>query len=189
MKINQIILVLPLLLVVFLSGCTDSSNSTEANTTSTIIITSTVTVPTEINLKVGETARTSLLEVTVASVQRASSYDYYSSFLGGNATQDANPGKVFFLVDAEIRYTGSDSAFVGSSKFSITDSEGFKYDPSLYLGQNTDGLEMFKQLYQNQRMKGKILFEVPASAQGLKIVYDLGNLVTGTKLVSWEISG
>jgi hypothetical protein len=47
---------------------------------------------------------------------------------------------------------------------------------------------MIKELYQNQKMKGKVLFEIPESATGLKIQYDFGNLMIGTKLASWVIA-
>jgi hypothetical protein len=46
---------------------------------------------------------------------------------------------------------------------------------------------MFKELYQNQKMRGKVLFEVPEDAKGLKIQYDFGSLFTKVKLASWEL--
>ena len=85
----------------------------------------------------------------------------------------------------EIKNIGSDRAYVGSSDFSMMDSEGFKYDPELYYG--NDGFEMIKELYQNQKVRGKVLFEVPEDAKGLKIQYDFGSLFAGVKLASWEL--
>lgn len=145
----------------------------------------TQTPPVELNLNIGETAKTSKVEVTVFSAKKTKSYNYYSDVFKTNVTEEAKPGKIFILVDAEIKNVGSDRIFVGASEFSITDSEGYKYDPVFYLG--NDKLEDFKELFQNQKMRGKVLFEVPEKAQNLRLQYDFGNLFTGTKLASWPI--
>ncbi len=180
-----VLFVLCLLLIIFISGCT-SESPTIASTQSNETPTATQT-PTELSLKVGETATTSKLEVTVFSAQKIKSYDYYSSILKENMTQEADPEKTYVLIDAEIKNVGQDSSYAGSSEFSIADSDGYKYDPTLYYGQGTDGMDMIKQLYQNQKMRGKVLFEIPDSATGLKIQYDFGNLLIGTKLASWTM--
>ena len=143
------------------------------------------TPPVELNLNIGETAKTSKVEVTVFSAKKTKSYNYYSDVFKTNVTEEAKPGKIFILVDAEIKNVGSDRVFVGASEFSITDSEGYKYDPIPYLG--SDELETIKELYQNQKMRGKILFEVPEKAQNLRLQYDFGDLFIGTKLASWSI--
>ncbi len=141
--------------------------------------------PTELDLKIGETAKTSTIEVTVFSAQKTKSYEYYSDILGKTMTQEATPGKIYILVDAEIKNVGADSIYAGASEFSVTDSEGYKYDPELYYG--NDGLDIMKELYKNQKMRGKILFEVPESAKDLKIIYDFGDLLVGPKLASWSL--
>ena len=143
-------------------------------------------VPRELNLAVGETAKTSKIEVTVISAQKKNSYDYYSDIFKETITQEAGPEKTYILVEAEIKNVGSDRVFVGTTDFSVTDSEGYHYDPDwLYYGDN--GLDMIKELYQNQKIRGKILFEVPEDASDLEILYDFGNLFIGTELASWEI--
>lgn len=142
-------------------------------------------VPTELNLKVGETAETSKIEVTVILAKKTGYYEYYSDIFEETMIEEASPGKIFILAEIEIKNTGSNRAYVGSSEFSMTDSEGYRYDPELYYG--NDGLEMFKELYQNQKMRGKVLFEVPEDTKGLKIQYDFGNLFTKVKLASWEL--
>lgn len=194
MKLNYIPLLAILLIgVVFVSGCISPESPTKAPTTTqpsetqeTTPPTTQPTTPTELNLNVGETAKTSKIEVTIFSVQKTKSYNYYSDIFKETMTQEVKPEKTFILVDAEIKNVGSDSAFVGSSEFSITDSEGYKYDPeALYYGD--DGLEIFKELYQNQKMRGKVLFEAPENAKDLKLQYDFGNLFLGTKLASWTI--
>jgi hypothetical protein len=137
----------------------------------------------ELILNVGETAKTSKIKVTVFSVEKTDYYVYTSG--GFSGSQVATPNKIFVLVDAEIQNIGSDSVYVGSSEFSLSDSEGYRYDPEIYLGE--DRLDLFKQLYQNQKMRGKILFEIPENASGLKLHYDFGNLFIGTKLATWII--
>ena len=176
-----------------MSGCVSQESPSKAPTTTqqsetpeTTPPTAQPTTPAELNLNVGETAKTSKIEVTVFSAQKMQSYDYYSDIFKETMTREAKPDKTYVLVDAEIKNVGSDSAFVGSTEFSITDYEGYKYDPEvLYYGD--DGLELFKELYQNQKMRGKVLFEIPENAKDLKLQYDFGNLFIGTKLASWTI--
>lgn len=164
------------------SGCVSEESPTNAPTTTqpskspeSTLQESQPQTPTELNLEVGETAKTSKIEVTVISAKKTKSYDYYSDIWEETRTEEAKQGKTYVLVEAEIKNTGSDSAFVGSTEFSMTDSEGYKYDPeALYYGD--DGLEMIKELYQNQKMRGKILFEIPENARDLKLQYDFGNL-------------
>ncbi len=169
-------------------GCVEEESPIKAPSTQITQESTPVTTPTpssELNLKVGETAKTTKIEVSVISAQKAKSYNYYSDILKETQTEEASPGKLYVLVDTEIKNVGSDSVFVGYTEFSITDSEGYKYDPTMYLGQ--DGLEVIKELYQNQKMKGKILFEIPENAKNIKLQYDFGNLFFGTKLASWSI--
>ena len=42
-------------------------------------------------------------------------------------------------------------------------------------------------MYPGERTRGKILFEIPESATGLKIQYDFGDFFTGVKLATWKI--
>ncbi|MDY6930345.1 MAG: DUF4352 domain-containing protein [Halobacteriota archaeon] len=143
-------------------------------------------VPTELNLGVGETAKTSKEEVTVISATEKDYYLYYSDFFSEPMVETASPGKKFVIVEVEIKNIGRDVAYFGISDFSSTDSEGYRYDPNfLYLGE--DGLGGFEELYQNQKIRGKILFEIPDDATGVKVLYDFGDLFTGIKLASWEL--
>jgi len=140
----------------------------------------------ELNLNVGEAATTSKIEVTVFSADKEKSYEYYSTIYKENNTQETSPGNTFLLVDAEIKNVGSDSQYVGTTEFSMSDSEGYSYDPEfIYLG--NDGMDAIKQLYTSQKMRGKILFEIPENTEGLKLHYDFGNLYIGTKLATWSI--
>lgn len=144
------------------------------------------TMPIELNLKVGETAKTSLLEVSVFSVIKDDHYTWISDATGDEMDEFSDNDKMFYFADVEIKNVGSERAFLSATTFSIADSDGYKYDPVvLYYGD--DGLDLFKELYQNQKMKGKVVFEVPKDAKGLKLVYDFGNILTDVKLASWAI--
>lgn len=191
--------------IVLISGCVEEETPTKKVTTTekeamttvketiskpttTLKETTTTTIkqPSELTLNVGETAKTNKIEVTVKSVEKVKHYQYYSDIVQQYYTQTAPQGKTFILADVEIKNIGNDRVFVGSSEFSVTDFEEYRYDPEMYLGE--DGLDMFKELYQNQKMRGKVLFKVPDDAQKLKMQYDFGNLFTGVKLATWNIN-
>lgn len=159
---------------------TQSQEITKTTVTTTVTIT-----PYVLKLKVGETAKTSKLEVTVVSAQWTKLYQYYSTILKETMIEEAKPGKAFVIADVLIKNVGTNRVLVTSGSFSLVDSEGYRYDPGLYLGD--DQLEVLKQLYPGEKTRGKILFEVPETATGLKVQYDFGNLLTGIKLASWEI--
>lgn len=183
-----LIAIVAVVAVAMFAGCVEEETPTKVPETTTPpaeTATPTPEVPTELSLKVGETAKTSKIEGTVISAKKTNHYEYYSDILKETMTEEASPGKIFILAEIEIKNIGSDRAYVGSSEFSMTDSEAYKYDPEFYLGE--DGLEMFKELYPNQKMKGKVLFKVPEEAKGLKIQYDFGSLFTEVKLASWEL--
>jgi len=136
-------------------------------------------------LEIGETAKSSRLQVTVFSAEKMKKYSYYSDIFESNQEKTASPGNLFVLIDAEIVNIGSDRDFGGYVKFTMTDSQGFKYDPDFYLG--TDGLDAFSEIFQNQKIRGKAVFQVPETATGLKLQYDFGDIIVGTKLATWII--
>jgi len=144
-------------------------------------------VPSELILKVGETAKTPTLEVTVLSVEKTSFYPYTDIF-GGTSYHKANSGNKFLLTDIRIKNIGSERLYVGSTEFSATDSEGNRYDTEILSYYGNDGLDIFQELYQNQKMEGKILFEVKEDAEELEIIYDFGDIFTGTSLVKWKVA-
>ena len=147
---------------------------------------SSVAPPTELNLKINEIAKTNKLEILILSAEKKKSYTYYSDILEDMLVETSSPGNIFIIVDAEIKYVGPDSTLIGNG-FSVVDSEGYKYDPEFYVGK--DSLELLKELYANQKTKGRIIFDVPESATDLKIQYDFGNVFTGTKLATWWVEG
>jgi len=136
-----------------------------------------------LSLPIGEGASDGTASVVVFSAKKTNKYSYYSDTLKKIQNETAPSGKIFVIVDAGIKNTGAPILNASSSSFSLTDSYGYRYDPSYY---GNDGLTM-QQLYLNQTSIGKILFIIPASSTGLRLIYNFGNSVTGPKLASWPI--
>ena len=136
-------------------------------------------------LQIGETASSSKLQVTVFSANVVKKYNYYSEIIEDDFDYSAPPGTMLVLVDAEIQNIGDNTVYGGVIQFSLVDSGGNKYDSEMYLGQND--LDLFTEVYANQKIQGKFVFEVPEFSSDLKIQYDFGDFVVGTKLATWEI--
>jgi Domain of unknown function (DUF4352) len=139
--------------------------------------------PEALVLAIGEGAGDGTKSVMVFSVNKTSKYSYYS--INKTQVETAPSGKTFVIVDVGIKNTGSQYLNVSAAAFSITDSNGYKYDPSVsYRGD--DGF-MVQQLYLNQISRGKVLFVIPTASKGLRLQYDFGDLITGPKLATWSI--
>lgn len=143
----------------------------------------TSTVPTRLELEIGETALNSKTEVTIISIEK----NYYYEYMGYSdvISEDATYGKTFIIVDVNMKNVGMDKSYLGSYDLSITDSNGYRYDSSYYYGDN--GLESIQELYQNQQIRGIVIFEIPKDATGLGILYDFGDIFGGTQIASWVI--
>jgi hypothetical protein len=139
--------------------------------------------PEALVLPVGEGAGDGTKSVMVFSVNKTSKYSYYS--INKTQVETAPSGKTFVIVDVGIKNTGSQYLNASAAAFSLTDSNGYKYDPSVsYRGD--DGFTV-QQLYLNQISRGKVLFVIPTGSKGLRLQYDFGDLVTGPKLATWSI--
>lgn len=135
-------------------------------------------------LVTGQSAQTLNLKVTVLSAMTESSY-FYTNIFGEEDAIIADEGNTFVLAEVEFENVGNSRTYISGGSFNIQDSEGYRYDTAYYQGEG--GLDMFKELYPNQKTKGKIIFQVPEEATGLQIVYDFGSLFTNIKLVYWTI--
>ena len=190
-------------LAVFFAGCVEEEEEVPANveaTTPTPGVTpeeesATVPVPepmaevkpvADLNIELGQAAKTSKISVKVTSATKTDHYDYYSDTLEQTTTEEASPGKVFVIADVLIKKVGGDEVYAGSSKFSMIDSEGVRYDHELSY-QGDDKLVEFEETHLNQRMRGSVLFMVPEDAKGLKIWYDFGDLFTEIESASWDV--
>jgi hypothetical protein len=134
-------------------------------------------------LAIGEGAGDGTKSVMVFSTNKTNKYSYYS--INKTQVETAPSGKTFVIVDVGIKNTGLQYLNASAAAFSMTDSNGYKYDPSVsYRGD--DGF-MVQQLYLNQISRGKVLFVIPTGSKGLRLQYDFGDPVTGPKLATWSI--
>jgi hypothetical protein len=136
-----------------------------------------------LSVPIGEGASDGATSVIVYSAKKTNQYSYYSETVKKIQNETAPPGKTFVMVDAGIKNIGAQVLNVSSSSFSLTDSNGYKYDPSDI---GNDGFTT-QQLYLNQTSIGKILFIIPKTVTGLRLQYNFGNFATGPKLVAWPI--
>lgn len=136
--------------------------------------------PEKLTLEVGETAQTSKLEVTVNSAEVKK---YYTYSVSGYQSEDTAPqGKEYLIAEVEFENVGENSQYISSGAFSTVDSESYKYDVGMYMGDNS---LTFKELYPGDKAKGKILFEVP-EGEDLTIRYNFG--FWDVELANWEVS-
>lgn len=134
----------------------------------------------ELTLTLGQSAKTSKERVTVFSANRITHYTWSGEF--GTYTESVPTGKAWILVDAQIENLDAEYCWVSEYDFSIGDSQGYKYDAEMYFA---DDSFPSQELYQGQKARGKILFEVPSGAAGLEVIYDFGLLER--KLAKWEL--
>lgn len=144
-------------------------------------------MPTELSLNIGETAKTSKIEVTVKSVEKTDCFEFSSdNIYEGIYMQCAPEGKTYLLVDIAVKNIGTDWLKVELNRLNAVDSFGFRYNPEGdYFGRNR--LNRIQELYIDQEIEGRVIFEVPQSAKILFIQYDFGSIFTGRKLASWEL--
>jgi hypothetical protein len=203
MRCVYVVLGFFIIFLIFFAGCT-SSNSPIATTPTpqivyvTVFVTPTptanipiATVPTTQKLTSGQfpnTATNEKRQVTIYSVQKTSTYNWLGT--SNKLTQKSKPGKIYIIIDAEVKYLGVigiSSIYTGPGDFSVSDIEGNRYDAEPYIGD--DAFEILKELFKNQKTRGIVVFEVPTTAKGLTLYYDYGNLVPwGVKYATWEIN-
>ena len=142
--------------------------------------------PTSIALKleIGESAETSNLRVLVTSYKTMREYVWYGSS-GYLHQEDPKYGNLFIVFDCEIENIGDTREFAGSMDFSMSDNESYRYDPS-YVYYGDDRLDSITELYPGQKMKGKVMFEIPATSTKNKLYYDFGTLF-GINLAEWNV--
>lgn len=138
------------------SGSTNSNSASGSNTT-----------PSVQTAKVGATVNDGDLAFTVQSVDTAQT-------VGNSFSQKTAQGQ-YVILTVKIQNDGKGTKTVNASDFTVVDSQGRKYDYS------TDGqtaLEMsngatsffLQQIQPSLSVTGKIIFDVPASATGLKLM-------------------
>ena len=121
------------------------------------------------NLEVGQSAQTSKQKVTVLSVQREVHGEY-----------------TLVTVSAQVEAISAGTLYATDSSFSLSDSEGNRYDTRLDLYVAGDSFAKIKELYQGEKTSGNLRFLVPTGATGLKVAYDFGTL-GDPLLAKWQL--
>ena len=142
--------------------------------------------PSRISLRVGETARTSKITVTVSDAIIADSYEYYSQAEGKAITKEAPVDISFLIVTVEIENVGTTEESGGTRYLTAFDNQSGHYRIiTPYLGE--DRLKLQPIIKSGEKVKGKVLFSMPKGATGLKIAYDFSSYNTNLALAEWEI--
>jgi hypothetical protein len=86
---------------------------------------------------------------------------------------DANAGKIFLIADVGVENPGPEIVKVSGQQFKVKDSDGYAYSEDLAAAmlsaQRLDG-----NLPSGDKIRGKILFQIPKTAKGLQLIFDTG---------------
>lgn len=117
--------------------------------------------------KVGDTVNDGDLAFTVQFVDN-------SQTIGGVYTQKTAQG-TYYILTVKIQNNGKDTKTINASDFTVVDSQGRKYD---YSNDGQTAMEMsngntsffLQQIQPSLSVTGKIVFDVPQTATGLKLM-------------------
>lgn len=154
----------------YMDNGTSYTYPTYSYPTYTYTVWTTPTPPPDILLSLGQMGTFTDKQITVYSAKRTGSILVHSSsdYAGEPITwtQNATKGKVYVILDIEVKTLSSDGTFLLGPY--IRDSEGDRYFSTTYPGE--DALPL--RLYQDQHKRGKILFEIPENAKELKYIVE-----------------
>ncbi len=159
------------------SSSSTSSNSTSGNTAAAVGSTS--DQPQVKQAKVGDTTTDDDLGFTVQSVSTAST-------IGNSFTSKTAQG-IFYVLTVKIQNNGKDTKTINASDFHVVDSQGRKFDYStdgqLAMEETNGGTSFFLQQVQpSLSVTGKIVFDVPKDATGLKLLAQGGLFTDGVQI-------
>ena len=117
--------------------------------------------------KVGDTVNDGDLAFTVQSMDNAQTI--------GNSFDQKTAQGTYYILTVKIQNNGKDTKTINASDFNIVDSQGRKYDYSTdgqtAMEMSDGGTSFFlQQIQPSLSVTGKIVFDVPASATGLKLM-------------------
>ncbi len=153
-------LVILVILAVALAGCVEEK-PTKVEKSPTASVTQSPTT-TELKLKIGETAKTSKLEVTVEEV-------FKTKVIGGEyGNYWADDGKVFVVAKVSGKNIDTEQRtwYVGPLSFAASDEKGRRYD---VVFMDIDGYFDGGDLYPGEYRDGLIVFEVPENIGVIKM--------------------
>ena len=141
-------------------------------------------------LAVGGAYSTDAFMVTVLGSREITGYDYFDQAADATATKEADPGEVFLIVDIEFESLGGWSLGTNGNQlalrgqFTVSDAAGEDYSYAPYFGENA--LVLAPHLAKGEKVRGEILYEVPAQAEGLIIQYK-GRTFPRPTLAEWTL--
>lgn len=164
--VTGIVAIIVVLMIIGVAGSKNSGTSTTSNSTGGSSGNNTPT-PSVQTAKIGETVTDGNLGFTVQSVNTAQT-------LGDSFSQKTAQG-MYYILAVKIQNNGKSTQTINASDFTVVDSQGRTYDYS------TDGqtaIEMsngttdffLQQIQPSLSVTGNIVFDVPASATGLKLM-------------------
>ena len=161
------------------SSTTSASSNSNTNTSATTNTTTDQGQPQVKQAKVGDTVTDGDLGFTVQSVSIAST-------IGNSFTTKTAQG-VFYVLTVKIQNNGKDTKTINASDFKVTDSQGRKFDYStdgqLAMEETNGGTSFFLQQVQpSLSVTGKIVFDVPKDATGLKLLAQGGLFTDGVQI-------
>ena len=193
MKKITVLLILSIVICAgLLSGCTsqqqltvNKGNQTAPPQSPTQNSTTPPSSPASSSVNVGDTINGKYLQVTVLSAQFVNSFNETSG--GYKFTVNADEGKTFLIIKVLLHQIGDDSQLVSPTDFWVIDNKNTKYDYDYRTYSLNDSLSTTT-LYKNLNTEGRILYQVPKIATGLKVQYNFATFWDSPVIAEWSIT-
>ena len=105
-------------------------------------------------------------------------FDYYHG---------AKYGYRYLIVTVEARNIGKREVYIDPTNFVVTDENNYFYEPEGGMfGAGIENSLSFTKILPNQRVRGKLVFEIPEKAKVL-INYNFGDMFSKPFIVSWKV--
>jgi len=135
----------------------------------------------DIKLTIGQTATSSVRQITVYSVKKSDSYPYPTSSSYINALN----GNEFLIFDIEVKNIGSEKDRFDIRSLYVRDSDANTYEPYPGPYNTKDWLYSFITLYPDEHKRGNVAIQIPINSKGLILYYDLSSYPAQT--ASWTL--
>jgi hypothetical protein len=142
-----------------------SSSTTTSTTTGTTTATATATAapaPAKV-FNVGDTATSLDYKITVSQVEECKPKYYFSKPKKGN---------IWLGVEVTVESTTDKNFFANTGQVKVIDGDGVAHNPTYQTTKNCDPKFNGTQLAKGEKAKGWVLFELPSTANGLKLSYN-----------------
>ena len=133
-----------------------------------------------------ETAEWKGIEITVESAKKTYSYTW-TGYSGTKYTTEPDVDMCFVIIEIMAKQIGTGSEYISGNDFWLVDTEGNKYDYDSGTFSMDGGLDSTT-IYQNQKVEGKVLFQIPFEIQLSELVvqYNFGTSYSPI-LAEWKL--